>query len=152
MAIAIPDPPKAPEASAEEKAPEPAAAAAAEAPAAEKEAAPEGKARLEEVAAAYAEARKAQEEAAKEEAAEAPEEAVAAAPAPVPDQKSKWAERKRQISEVQRVLKSMGLYGSEIDGIYGPVTRKGVMTWQSKNGLASTGIIDPALLERMGIQ
>ena len=62
-----------------------------------------------------------------------------------------WEGRKRQIAEVQTVLKSLGLYDAKIDGIYGPITRKGIKGYQEKNGLAVTGTINDELLDRMKI-
>lgn len=102
------------------------------------------------VAAAYAQ----EEKELKEEARKvAPPVAVAKAPAPAPERRaSAWAERKRQIMEIQKVLKPMGLYDYAIDGIYGPITRSGIITYQNMNGLAPTGIVDAALLEHMGIK
>ncbi|MDI6798340.1 MAG: TRAP transporter substrate-binding protein DctP, partial [Desulfatibacillaceae bacterium] len=102
------------------------------------------------VAAAYAQ----EEEELKEEASKLPPPPVVA-PAPAPTKESRataWAERRRQIMEVQKILKPMGLYDYAIDGIYGPITRSGIITYQSMNGLAPTGIVDEALLKHMNIK
>jgi TRAP-type C4-dicarboxylate transport system substrate-binding protein len=102
------------------------------------------------VAAAYAQ----EEEELKEEASKLPPPpAVAPAPAPTPERRATaWAERRRQISEVQKILKPMGLYDYAIDGIYGPITRSGIITYQSMHGLSPTGIVDETLLDHMGIK
>jgi len=77
--------------------------------------------------------------------------AVAASEDTGPVATSAWDERKRQIIEVQKILKGMGLYNDELDGIVGPETRKAVMQYQKSKGLAETGSIDKRLLRQMGI-
>ncbi len=106
------------------------------------------KARLAEMARAQAAADAAQKKA----AAEAKAEPAAAQPAAQPEKKvSAWAERKRQIMEVQKMLKGMGYYDDDVDGVIGPNTRKGVMQYQKAKGLPQTGVIDRKLLLHMGV-
>ena len=47
-------------------------------------------------------------------------------------------DRGPMVAEVQKRL------GIESDGIYGPVTRRGVQNFQARNGLAADGVIGPA--------
>ncbi len=65
---------------------------------------------------------------------------------------SSWARRKHEILQVQAILKEMGLYSSTLDGIYGPMTRQGVMQYQKAAGLRASGSIDDRLLKAMGIR
>ncbi|MEW5733743.1 MAG: TRAP transporter substrate-binding protein DctP [Thermodesulfobacteriota bacterium] len=64
-----------------------------------------------------------------------------------------WQERARQIRAVQEVLAPLGLYPvGMIDGIFGPMTRKGIQEYQKQKGLAVTGAISRELLDAMGIK
>ncbi|MBU2489346.1 MAG: TRAP transporter substrate-binding protein DctP [Proteobacteria bacterium] len=63
-----------------------------------------------------------------------------------------WEERKRQITEVQKVLKPMGLYDFKVDGLFGPITSKGITEYQKVYGLKITGRRNNELLDHMGIQ
>ena len=54
-------------------------------------------------------------------------------PAPVVDE---------ELLLAQKVLKDMGLYSGQLDGIYGPKTRKALLDYQYWNGLALTGELD----------
>lgn len=65
---------------------------------------------------------------------------------------SAWEERRRWVREVQTKLKAMGLYSSKVDGIFGPITMKGITEYQKSKGLSQTGAVDPALLKSMGIK
>lgn len=85
---------------------------------------------------------------AQKKAGEAKPETEVAAPG---KKLSAWEERKRQITEVQKILKGMGLYGDDIDGVIGPKTREGVIAYQKAKGLPPTGNIDKRLLRQMGI-
>ncbi len=63
-----------------------------------------------------------------------------------------WAERKQRIKEVQKRLKPLGLYPSRIDGLFGPMTKRGIIKFQKLNGLPVTGEVDGPLLKFMGIK
>lgn len=54
-----------------------------------------------------------------------------------------------QVERVQAVLKEIGFYGGDVDGLAGPATRKAIEDYQSKMGLAVTGKIDAPLLEQL---
>jgi putative chitinase len=47
------------------------------------------------------------------------------------------------ITELQSRLKSLGFYAGLIDGVYGPVTRSAVITFQEARGLKADGIAGP---------
>ncbi len=51
------------------------------------------------------------------------------------------------VYAVQSMLKSIGYFGGTIDGIYGPMTKQGVMYFQSKYGLPQTGAVDSKTLQ-----
>ena len=99
-------------------------------------------------AAEIAKAHAATVEAQKKAGGEAKEEVAASAPG---QKLSAWEERKRQILEVQKILKGMGLYDDDVDGIIGPNTREAVMKYQKQKGLAETGSVDKRLLRHMGV-
>ncbi|MEW5736465.1 MAG: TRAP transporter substrate-binding protein DctP [Thermodesulfobacteriota bacterium] len=111
----------------------------------------EEKVDLKKMAQAFEETQQAQKKAAVEKAAE-PAPAAPSAAELKEKKKLAWAERKRLVTEVQKKLNSLGLYSYEIDGIYGPVTRKGIQTYQEKNGLETSGVVDQTLLDHMGIK
>ncbi|WP_026734174.1 peptidoglycan-binding domain-containing protein [Fischerella sp. PCC 9605] len=46
------------------------------------------------------------------------------------------------VMKVQRVLKSTQDYIGYVDGEFGPITEAAVQTWQVRNNLPDTGIID----------
>lgn len=56
---------------------------------------------------------------------------------------------KNQIQEVQRRLKSLGLYTADADGRIGTGTRDAVRQYQLRSGLIADGYPTPALLARM---
>jgi peptidoglycan hydrolase-like protein with peptidoglycan-binding domain len=58
---------------------------------------------------------------------------------------------KDQIFEVQVLLKQKGLYNGEATGKYNPETRAAIRVFQKGNGLRSTGTLNRATLETMGI-
>ena len=62
-----------------------------------------------------------------------PAESEPPKPAPVVDE---------ELLLAQKVLKDMGLYTGQLDGIYGPKTRKALLDYQYWNGLALTGELD----------
>lgn len=49
------------------------------------------------------------------------------------------------VSELQERLKELGLYTGAVDGVYGPRTQAAVREFQSRSGLAPTGIVDEAV-------
>lgn len=59
---------------------------------------------------------------------------------------------KDQISEVQRMLKSKGLYKGEETGQLNDETRAAIKEWQKANGVKETGTLNKETLEKMGIQ
>jgi peptidoglycan hydrolase-like protein with peptidoglycan-binding domain len=58
---------------------------------------------------------------------------------------------KEQISAAQAKLKSKGLYSGEATGKLDPDTRASIKSYQKDNGLAATGTLNRATLEKMGI-
>jgi membrane-bound lytic murein transglycosylase B len=56
---------------------------------------------------------------------------------------------KAQIQELQRRLKSLGLYAGDGDGRIGSGTRAAVQQYQSRNGMIPDGYPTPALLARL---
>jgi membrane-bound lytic murein transglycosylase B len=56
---------------------------------------------------------------------------------------------KPQVQEVQRRLKTLGLYTGDGDGRVGSGTREAVRQYQSRNGIIPDGYPTPALLARM---
>lgn len=51
------------------------------------------------------------------------------------------------VHAVQGMLKSLGYYAGEIDGIYGPILKRGVSYFQRTYGLPVTGNVDGATLQ-----
>lgn len=51
------------------------------------------------------------------------------------------------VYAVQAMLKSLGYYAGEIDGIYGPLTAAGVRYFQQQHGLPATGQVDADTLQ-----
>jgi peptidoglycan hydrolase-like protein with peptidoglycan-binding domain len=54
------------------------------------------------------------------------------------------------VQKVQSVLKGLGFYAGDVDGLKGPGTEKAVRAYQDKMGLETTGRIDQQLLEALG--
>lgn len=54
------------------------------------------------------------------------------------------------VRQVQAILRDLGFYSTEPDGLTGPNTRDAIAAYQSKVGLAPTGSIDDALLSHLG--
>ncbi|MET3790778.1 peptidoglycan-binding domain-containing protein [Aquamicrobium terrae] len=54
------------------------------------------------------------------------------------------------VRQVQSILRDLGFYSAEPDGLTGPNTRDAVAAYQRKVGLAPTGSIDDALLGQLG--
>lgn len=58
------------------------------------------------------------------------------------------------VADIQRTLQRLGYYAHahhQADGIYGPETAAAIRAFQRSKGLPETGVIDPALLQAMGI-
>ena len=64
---------------------------------------------------------------------------------------SKQGSRGNEVRQIQQKLKNWGYYFGEVDGIFGVQTKKAVMDFQRKNGLAVDGIAGNATLRAMGI-
>lgn len=58
---------------------------------------------------------------------------------------------KNQVLAAQTMLKSKGLYTGESTGKLDPETRASIKGYQKDNGLAATGTLNRATLEKMGI-
>src|SRR5688572_23289355 len=68
-----------------------------------------------------------------------------------PAKKAAFRANKNQITEAQNFLKSKGMYSGEATGKLDPATRTAVKAYQKGNGLAATGSLNRATLEKMGI-
>lgn len=55
------------------------------------------------------------------------------------------------VRTIQDKLKRWGYYSGEVDGIFGSGTRKAVVAFQKKNGLAADGIVGPNTLRALGM-
>lgn len=55
------------------------------------------------------------------------------------------------VRDVQSELRRRGFYNGEIDGIFGPRTRDGLMAYQSRRGLPVTGAIDRDTLRALNL-
>lgn len=64
---------------------------------------------------------------------------------------SKEGSRGDEVRQIQQRLRNWGYYSGNVDGIYGPQTKKAVTYFQQKNGLTPDGIAGPATLKAMGI-
>lgn len=62
------------------------------------------------------------------------------------------ATTKAENRTIQTKLKRWGYYTGSIDGIYGPLTKKAVRYFQSKNGLAVDGIVGPKTAAALGMR
>lgn len=56
------------------------------------------------------------------------------------------------IAGVQSALQQNGYYRGEVDGTYGPMTRRALLTFQRDNGLPQTGQIDQDTLGALGME
>lgn len=54
------------------------------------------------------------------------------------------------VEQVQGILKDLDFYSGTVDGIPGPNTRKAIIDYQHKVGLAASGEIDGVLLDQLG--
>ncbi|HSU04130.1 MAG TPA: peptidoglycan-binding domain-containing protein [Acetobacteraceae bacterium] len=78
--------------------------------------------------------------------------AAAPAPAPTPPPATPGNELSKQtVRRIQTSLKRDGDYKGHVDGVWGPMTQNGVMQFQQKNGLQSTGNLDEQTLQAMHI-
>jgi peptidoglycan hydrolase-like protein with peptidoglycan-binding domain len=66
--------------------------------------------------------------------------------------KAAFRPTKGQITEAQAMLKGMGQYSGQSDGRYNSEMRSAIKGYQKANGLRSTGSLNRATLERMGIE
>jgi hypothetical protein len=57
----------------------------------------------------------------------------------------------RVIADVQAVLKEMGYYKGEVDGLLGPLTREALTGYQTDNGMTVTAVIDEPTLDSLGM-
>lgn len=64
---------------------------------------------------------------------------------------SKFGSRGDEVRQVQRKLKSLGIYRGAIDGIYGTATRDAVRQFQRNCGITVDGIAGPKTLLYLGI-
>lgn len=55
------------------------------------------------------------------------------------------------IAQVQAVLKEMGYYRGEVDGLLGPLTREALTGYQTDNGMTVTAVIDEPTLESLNM-
>ncbi|MFN2393020.1 MAG: peptidoglycan-binding domain-containing protein [Pyrinomonadaceae bacterium] len=58
---------------------------------------------------------------------------------------------KEQIMQAQKMMKEKGMYGGEETGKLDDATREGLKKFQEANGVKSTGTLNRATLEKMGI-
>lgn len=56
------------------------------------------------------------------------------------------------VHDAQQVLKDKGLYTGSVDGIYGPLTRKAVRSYQEQQNLTPDGRLGPQTLSSLGVQ
>ncbi|MEO9190762.1 MAG: peptidoglycan-binding domain-containing protein [Acetobacteraceae bacterium] len=86
-----------------------------------------------------------------------PMAAAAPAPAPAPAMpapemgSSQMQASHSVVREVQSKLKAGRMYAGRIDGVWGPMTKRGVMRFQEKNNIQATGDLDDATLQAMNI-
>jgi hypothetical protein len=55
------------------------------------------------------------------------------------------------IASVQAVLKDMGYYKGEVDGLLGPLTREALTGYQTDNGMTVTAVIDEPTLDSLNM-
>lgn len=56
------------------------------------------------------------------------------------------------VHDAQQVLKDKGLYSGSVDGIYGPMTRKAVRSYQQQQNLTADGRLGPETLSSLGVK
>jgi peptidoglycan hydrolase-like protein with peptidoglycan-binding domain len=57
----------------------------------------------------------------------------------------------KQLQDVQAVLKQLGYYQGEVDGLAGPNTAAAISAYQQRMGLTVSGHVDGRLLKELGI-
>lgn len=74
--------------------------------------------------------------------------AIAAKPSglPKPETRSELYQLKSPIEQAQEILKNLGFYKGEIDGIRGPALESAVRNYQQTHGLKQTGTVNSDLL------
>ena len=55
------------------------------------------------------------------------------------------------IADTQELLKQMGYYRGEVDGLLGPLTREALTAYQNDQGLTATAVIDQPTLDSLGL-
>jgi peptidoglycan hydrolase-like protein with peptidoglycan-binding domain len=55
-----------------------------------------------------------------------------------------------EVKDVQRELKTEGLYKGKIDGVVGPQTKEALSTYQKDHGMPQTAMIDQETAQRIG--
>lgn len=58
---------------------------------------------------------------------------------------------KEQVTQAQEMLKGKGIFSGEATGKYSPELRTAIRSYQKDNGLRSSGSLNRATLEKMGI-
>jgi hypothetical protein len=56
------------------------------------------------------------------------------------------------VRDAQQVLKDKGFYSGAVDGIYGPMTRKAVRSYQEQQNLTADGRLGPQTLSSLGVK
>ncbi len=56
------------------------------------------------------------------------------------------------VAAVQEELAQQGYYRGEVDGIFGPQTRRAIVRYQSDHGLDVTGDLTPDTLQALGLR
>ena len=64
---------------------------------------------------------------------------------------SKLGSRGEEVRQIQKKLKSLGLYSGSVDGIYGTATQKAVRQFQKNCGITADGIAGPKTLLYLGL-
>src|SRR5215469_9017615 len=57
----------------------------------------------------------------------------------------------RVIADTQALLKQMGYYTGDVDGLLGPLTRQALVAYQGDQGLTTTASIDEPTLDSLGL-
>lgn len=65
---------------------------------------------------------------------------------------SKIGSRSEEVKQIQTALKEKGYFNSNIDGIFGTITKKSVERFQKDNGLKVDGIAGKNTLKALGIK
>lgn len=72
--------------------------------------------------------------------------------AETPTKSAVFRPTKAQITKAQELLKSKGIYDGSATGTYNTATRDAIRIYQKDNGLRSTGTLNRATLEKMGVE